>query len=405
MAIIKFGALDKKYLLVLFFPIIQIIITLFNKYYPEKNRNTIFELYSTSLGIGLIYFMPYILKISQKESKNEKFTIKKRILYYSSLIICFLVYSIMKSVCSSMKMNAFQEDKGVVNPLNNGAFANIGFEMILLTIASILIIKSRYFLHHFIAIIAFVIFGNISDIILGYYTTMINYGSLINLIEFLTIFIDTVYYYYIKYLMEILFVPYWIINLLVGIGTFLLATGFLIMALTDSDKEQSKNLLTLGFYAYINNFNVGLFLGKNITIIILYFFSSLLSTLCIYYFNPNYILIGFQTSRFVQFFIDEEVDKYYCIIFFLLQYFFLLVYLEIIELNFWGLNKNTKKNIDLRGIEDFSGDTGRDSTVGLNKFSINDNYLIENPEIIAQNENNELLVELQAKNLENVSPL
>ena len=90
---------------------------------------------------------------------------------------------------------------------------------------------------------------------------------------------------------------------------------------------------------------------------------------------------------------------------FLLQYFFLLVYLEIIELNFWGLNKNTKKNIDLRGIEDFSGDTGRDSTVGLNKFSINDNYLIENPEIIAQNENNELLVELQAKNLENVSPL
>ena len=56
--------------------------------------------------------------------------------------------------------------------------------------------------------------------------------------------------------MEILFVPYWIINLLVGIGAFLLATGFLIMALTDSDKEQSKNLLTLGFYAYINNFNV-----------------------------------------------------------------------------------------------------------------------------------------------------
>ena len=120
MAIIKFGSLDKKYLLILFFPIIQTIITLFNKYYPENNKNTIFELYSTSIGIGLIYFMPYILKISQKESKNEKFAIKKKILYFSSLIICFLVYSIIKLVCSSMKMNALQEDKGVVNPLNNG---------------------------------------------------------------------------------------------------------------------------------------------------------------------------------------------------------------------------------------------------------------------------------------------
>lgn len=38
MAIIKFGALDKKYLLVLFFPIIQIIITLFINIIQKKSE-------------------------------------------------------------------------------------------------------------------------------------------------------------------------------------------------------------------------------------------------------------------------------------------------------------------------------------------------------------------------------
>ena len=47
-----------------------------------------------------------------------------------------------------------------------------------------------------------------------------------------------------------------------------------------------------------------------------------------------------------------------------MQIFALLIYLEILELNFCGLNKNTKRNIDLRAKEDLL-DEGRDSTLDI----------------------------------------
>ena len=64
-----------------------------------------------------------------------------------------------------------------------------------------------------------------------------------------------------------------------------------------------------------------------------------------------------------------------------------MIHLEIIEHNFCGLNRFTKQNIDLRGIDDLINED-RDSTVGLNSFDINRDYTIENPE------NNENPVEM-----------
>ena len=73
-----------------------------------------------------------------------------------------------------------------------------------------------------------------------------------------------------------------------------------------------------------------------------------------------------------------------------------MVYLEIIELEFLGLNKNTKRNIELRGIEDVSGENGRDSSIGVNdSIDINDDYYIDSlgkdkePFIEMSNKNNE----------------
>ena len=57
------------------------------------------------------------------------------------------------------------------------------------------------------------------------------------------------------------------------------------------------------------------------------------------------------------------------------------------NLIFCGLNKNTKRNISQRGIDELLEENGRDDlSVDLNKIDINKDYYINNP---AENQKNE----------------
>ena len=82
----------------------------------------------------------------------------------------------------------------------------------------------------------------------------------------------------------------------------------------------------------------------------------------------------------------------------MLQTFFLLIYLEIIELNFLGLDENTKRNIEVRGLQDLSGENGRDSSIGVCRtIDINEDY-----SIISENNINEPFVEMKPKISEDI---
>ena len=170
-----------------------------------------------------------------------------------------------------------------------------------------------------------------------------------------------------------------------GIALFCLASAFLIYVLIDKDKSTSKTAMISEFYLYFEEVHPGLIVGKQLLIIVIMSINTALTMLNIYYFNPNFFLISFHLPKFVQILIDEDPEKFYCLIFFFLQFISLLIYLEIIELNFCNLNKNTKRNIELRGIEDFSGDNGRDSTVEEGKLDINPDYYLK----FGENDNNQ----------------
>ena len=92
---------------------------------------------------------------------------------------------------------------------------------------------------------------------------------------------------------------------------------------------------------------MGIIIAKQLLNFILTFILNLFRALTILNFTPDYILISFALSRIVN--VVIETKKYACLALFPFQFFFLLFYLEIIELKFCGLNKNTKKNIQIRG--------------------------------------------------------
>ena len=68
--------------------------------------------------------------------------------------------------------------------------------------------------------------------------------------------------------------------------------------------------------------------------------------------------------------------SYVCFLLGFMQILVLMFYLEILELNFCGLNENTQRNIDLRGQDDLSLER-IDSSSSLNETDINMEYPIE----------------------------
>ena len=363
------GELSKKHLLPLFLALSYLTYLLINRFYPIKVKNNIIDLYSNSLGFAGIIIIPYIFKFTQNDIPNipkEGEIQKNKYLHYFILIVVFILYTAAREIPGFLYQGQLSD--------SDDPFAYIGLEMICLTVVSVFLLKYKYYKHHILSIIGFVICGNACDLLLEYYPHILDSGPTLMIIKIIGVIFDVIFFNVQKYMMEILYYPYWRINIILGITLFCVTTIILIYVLIDKNSDVA---FVVNFYKYFE-YNAGLIIGKILLSTISF---SIFTTLCIlniYYFNPNYFIINFQLSKFVLTLIDSENQKkFYCIIFFLLQTFFLLIYLEIIELNFLGLNYNTKRNIEIRGLQDLTGENGRDSSLGVTRtIDVNEDYTI-----------------------------
>jgi len=366
---ILLGELSKKHLLPLFLALSYLTYLLINWFYPIKVKNNIIDLYSNSLGFAGIIIIPYIFKFTQNDIPNipkEGEIQKNKYLHYFILIVIFILYTAAREIPGFLYQGQLSD--------SDDPFAYIGLEMICLTVVSVFLLKYKYYKHHILSIIGFVIWGNACDLLLEYYPHILDSGPALMIIKIIGVIFDVIFFNVQKYMMEILYYPYWRINIILGITLFCVTTIILIYVLIDKNSDVA---FVVNFYKYFE-YNAGLIIGKILLSTISF---SIFTTLCIlniYYFNPNYFIINFQLSKFVLTLIDSENQKkFYCIIFFLLQTFFLLIYLEIIELNFLGLNYNTKRNIEIRGLQDLTGENGRDSSLGVTRtIDVNEDYTI-----------------------------
>ena len=200
--------------------------------------------------------------------------------------------------------------------------------------------------------------------------------------------------------MEKICIHYWNIGFTLGLTLVTFATLILLYILTDKDKADSGTAMVSSFYKSFDEANIGLIILKQFIIILLNFFLTTLTILTSFYFEPSFVLISYVFSKFYQA-LKDNLDKAYCIVFFVLQFFCLMILLEIIELNFCDLNKNSRRNIEKRGIDDLLGDNGRDSSVGLNIMDINKDYYLNKDNEEPKNEQIELYEQISKENDEN----
>jgi hypothetical protein len=366
---------------------LQIILKVITQLFPKDGVNMVLEMYSTAFGEMSVRLMPLILKITHSHMYYENKPQRRRCLNYSLLVLLFIATIVMKIIVKTAK-GEMSEASASYNPIADYEFLKLSIEMICLIIISKILLKYKYFIHHVISITIFIVIGIICDIFIDKYEKLRKDG-IYNFLDIFAIIIDSLYYCYIRYLMEKKFVHYWNIGLTLGLTLTTFATLLLFVVLIDKDKSDSDTAMIYSFYRSFQEGNIGLIILKQFTIILLNFFLSTFTFLTSFYFEPSFVLISYEFSKFYQV-LKDHPEKAYVVVFFILQFFCLMIVLEIIELNFCALNKNTKRNISQRGMSELLEENGRDSTVSLNQIDINKDYYITNSEENKKNEEIEL---------------
>ena len=377
---IALGTINKKLLLPFFLAGFQISYIIFNKYYPVSVDNFVIQRISIALGEMSVKFLPCILKIDNKEELKEKeyVSTKRKIIHYIILSGIYLVNSVMTTLAKIYDLNI----RGIqIEYVGSDLFLNIdfilmGFEMIFMILISIKLLKYKYYKHHIYSSITLIIFGIISELCLETYFKKDSNFFIGQLIKVVGTVSDAIFYCFEKYMMEKYYYPYWNIAFVPGLIYLIISIIVLIVVLLDKNKENSGHYLISTFYKFFTDGTLGLSIGRIVFIFVMHLIICPLTILNIYYFSPNFILIIFQISRIANNLINNSVNKLYCIVFYAIQFLALMIHLEIIELNFCGLNKNTKKNIDLRGIDDISLER-QDSMLDQGSIDINKDYSIE----------------------------
>ena len=200
-----------------------------------------------------------------------------------------------------------------------------------------------FFLIEFIKIIFFFI-NNLS-----------NYFGIIA-IQIIISILRALFFIYIKGLMKNKFISPYKCNFMVGIINFpLIIIIYVIISFTklgdNNDIYYWDSILDL--FTSIKKLDI-INAFRLISLPIAYGIYVLIVNKTIYDFTIYHLYIPLLIENFINGIKENEINFFLLITFFCIEFIMILIFLEIIEINFCGLNENLKRNIELRGKTDSS---------------------------------------------------
>ena len=335
MALILLGRLDKKLLIIIVIDIVHLInLIVLNEVNEKFFNNTLINL-EEEIGIiiiGLFMFCKY------KEKQNKTYKNKKSFKYILFLFLFRLIKSSYEIFCINIFDKKYRFTK-VLNTTN-------GFILLLMSLVTYISLKYKYYIHHIISMFLYLAIGISIDLILHSYQE-IKYDY----IYFYIIYVvnEVLIFCYIKYLMDKLYYNYKEVVIYWGItGLIAIILTYVALYIYQYKLNINNNIINeLREYFDFDKLKIVNFIFLQLLYVLLnggIFYS--LTILMVDYFKPNYTVITDQIYVFVRCIAYEDrKNKYYTFITFAFQILALLIYFEIIELNFFKLNENTTKNI------------------------------------------------------------
>ena len=241
MAIITLGLLDKKLYLIIAISIVRTInLVISNEtygYYDSIIWSMDEEVGSIIVGVIVIYIFKPKKEKPRKEKKDFKYII----------ILFFLraVKSVYERVYKYVNHNKYYRYNAILNTLN-------GFQIFLMGFVTFILLKYKYYIHHYISMGLFCFLGCLNDYILGNYFII---GYKYVYIYIIYLINDTFTFCYLKFMMEKLYFHYTELLVIWGIlgviVKLIIFSGMII-----HEYVIDTNDIIRGFHTYFTQTNV-----------------------------------------------------------------------------------------------------------------------------------------------------
>ena len=343
---LKVGSINKMLLMPIISAILYIIMDIIEYYVEMPGSHYIFDFYARGISYVMLKLIPIIQRCRNKSVgiKEKKCHCKKTtydlFFIYLTYIIFFVVIVYLNYLKSKDPIDT--EDYKISH--YKGLCFEEALEIIFMVIVSKLLLKMEFYIHHYIGLFIFLVLSLVIDILFN--LTIFKPDILFIGVYIIYLILDSIYVTYEKYMMDKLgYSPYNTIFYIGFIFLFTATVGVIILNLTDGTSYEGFE----GFEDYFNKYEYKYVILHIIYLIGFRFFINILKILTVYYFTQIHNFTTYILIKIFDLVLRKESEyKYFSILLFIFQFLGLLIFLEIIELNFWGLDKNTVKNIQAR---------------------------------------------------------
>ena len=213
----------------------------------------------------------------------------------------------------------------------------------------------KLYIHHYIGLLIFLILSLGIDLLCN--LTIFKPKIFFIFIYILHQIFDSIYITYEKYMMDKLgYSPYTVVF---SLGCLFLFGGILSVIIVSSTGGlfyDGKKYQIESFKDYFANNDYKEVIFHMLYLIIFRFFVNILKILTVYYFSPIHTFASYIVIKIFYLLLRKDAEyKFYSLILFVFQFISLLIFLEIIEINICNLDKDTKRNISRREIEENKG--------------------------------------------------
>ena len=376
MAIISFGRIDKKLNIIAILAIVRLINLIISNEVPGEYSIDILCSINEEMGPIIIAIIMIFLFKQKEKKKNAN---NKSMKYIVFLCILRLVKCSYEKVFPYIITDNHYRFNSILITIN-------GLEIIMITYGTFIFLKYKYYIHHMISMLIYCALAISIDSILGNFTK-INYKYVYIYIIF--IINEVLLFCYLKYMMDKLYYHYSEVILFWGIIGLILKIIIFSGMIIYEHKNNIEGII-YGIKAYFKEINIAIIIFLQFFYYIIYgaFFQSLF-ILLLYYLKPNHTVISDELNFYFNIIIfKDDQNKYYTIIPFIFQILALLLYFEILELNFLGLSRNTFKNIQIREKKE------KESRVSIqSEIEITDQYYLKEKEFTSSDDGLEHEVE------------